>query len=538
MRSSLIRSAQALFGTLTAQVVAAAVGGLALVGVYGAVSAAALAYGLVVLVVARCARLMRAEGRPTRRAEDWQRMHNGLVIAYGRLRAADLAREAVDLGLPVDATPVGLADATVSAAQQSSAPARSRRELACEAVGLLAFCLLIPADIALYSQDFVSWRQSVEWVGVGVVALCVGLYAWPLRWSLSPRASRRRMAWWGLPFVPALGLLVVGIRVYHPYLDPLREDRPRLAAERVLELPNNLVAAANSASVFDYARLLDQRGDSAQAIAFYRDGLQLDPRHDDVRARLAALQAPMNDAPGGPAMAGTAALPTDPQRSLWESDDVAVGIGRCAVDASLGQIDRAVVVLVPIGGVPEWLAGTVGAIVERELGVPACIAAPLTLPPHTRTHAVVFGRQWNLRSLLHAFQRQRKSLPVSPAKYVLLTPVDLHAADTNFRFANSYRWGALVSFARLGVMDGDRLSLARRTAKATLGALVRSFAVPMSADPHCVTSYSPSLPEFDAKGNRPNAETLALFRRAVRARDQRWAARSHAPGAQVQALGG
>jgi len=37
-----------------------------------------------------------------------------------------------------------------------------------------------------------------------------------------------------------------------------------------------------------------------------------------------------------------------------------------------------------------------------------------------------------------------------------------------------------------------------------------------------VTSYSRSLEEFEAKGNRPNAETLKLFRQAVVELNSRW----------------
>jgi hypothetical protein len=47
--------------------------------------------------------------------------------------------------------------------------------------------------------------------------------------------------------------------------------------------------------------------------------------------------------------------------------------------------------------------------------------------------------------------------------------------------------------------------------------LLKSFALPASSDRDCVTSYVRSLEEFDQKGNRPNAHTLALFQKA---RDQ------------------
>ena len=53
---------------------------------------------------------------------------------------------------------------------------------------------------------------------------------------------------------------------------------------------------------------------------------------------------------------------------------------------------------------------------------------------------------------------------------------------------------------------------------------MKTLQVPMSSDRKCVTSYSASLEEFDAKGNRPNPESLLLFQRNLRARDRGWVA--------------
>jgi hypothetical protein len=67
-----------------------------------------------------------------------------------------------------------------------------------------------------------------------------------------------------------------------------------------------------------------------------------------------------------------------------------------------------------------------------------------------------------------------------------------------------------------------RALLRQRTAKQALCALLKSFNVPASTDRDDVTSYTRSLAEFDAKGNRPNAETLKLFRQAVADVNSRW----------------
>ena len=76
------------------------------------------------------------------------------------------------------------------------------------------------------------------------------------------------------------------------------------------------------------------------------------------------------------------------------------------------------------------------------------------------------------------------------------------------------------SAGRGRAQEGDLVRL--RTAKQALCALLKSFKVPMSPDRNCVTSYTRNLDEFDAKGNRPNAETLTLFRQAVADMNAEW----------------
>ena len=79
-----------------------------------------------------------------------------------------------------------------------------------------------------------------------------------------------------------------------------------------------------------------------------------------------------------------------------------------------------------------------------------------------------------------------------------------------------------MSVARYGSQTEDARLLCHRAAKQTLCAVLKSFKVPISPDRDCVTSYSRTLQEFDAKGNRPNAATLALFRRTVTDLNSRW----------------
>ena len=79
-----------------------------------------------------------------------------------------------------------------------------------------------------------------------------------------------------------------------------------------------------------------------------------------------------------------------------------------------------------------------------------------------------------------------------------------------------------MSLARLGGPAGDDSHLRQRAAKQALCALLKSFVGPASPDPNDVTSFTRTLEEFDAKGNRPDGHTLRLLRRAVDDLNHRW----------------
>jgi len=144
------------------------------------------------------------------------------------------------------------------------------------------------------------------------------------------------------------------------------------------------------------------------------------------------------------------------------------------------------------------------------------------LPPHTRVRGLATGPQWDQVFLVQAFTNATKAFPKAPIKYLLITAVDTYMDDVNFVFSTTYDWGALVSSARFGKPKGNDSLLRQRTAKQALCALIKSFKVPMSPDRNCVTSYTRTLEEFDAKGTRPDAETLKLFRQAVADLNKGW----------------
>ncbi|MDX2168038.1 MAG: hypothetical protein SF182_13270 [Deltaproteobacteria bacterium] len=216
------------------------------------------------------------------------------------------------------------------------------------------------------------------------------------------------------------------------------------------------------------------------------------------------------------------------QRPYWERGETLTAPPRCALDRSLAGAGSTIIVLVPVGDVPETLLGAIGYVLQRELSLPACISSTsVPLPPPTRMGDRPVGEQWHADELVKAFARLAPARADTPAVFVLVTPVDIYKGDVHFLFSQSYPWGgAVVSFARFGDPRQEEATVAHRTAKSALGALVKGFDLPPSSDPNCVTSYTRSLPEFDAKGNRPSPETMERFRAALQRRDNAWAARA------------
>lgn len=493
---------------------------------YGTVPRARLAWVLGMFVLARGLFLL-AEGRRRRvTPAEWQSLQAEYFGEFTRLSPEESAEDALLFGLEPAAPPEELARAAVAELRSRHVPPRSGRELLCEGLGVLTFGVLLPAAAILFTHDFVSLRGSQGWVGLGVAGVSLALYAWPLLWGRSVRLSQRRMLWWALPFVPALALLMAGIGFRHPYLDPTREDRVRLAADRVLALEDIVMAGAHADWVFAYADQLERQGDREQATRLYRAGLRLAPTNREAHAHLALLETRRSTRRQGVSAPSGFRSPEERARApLWNEGEVASRRPPCEADETLERVDGTVVVLVRVGDVPNGLVDPVGEVIERELGIPTCVARQtVPLPAHSRVRGLVVGRQWSLKSLARAFLYQVQELPTSPAKFVLLTNADVYNGDANFLFSGTYAWGAIVSFARYGEGPPESLEIVRRTAKQTLGALLQSFGLPKSTDPHCVTSYSNGLPQFEAKGNRPNAETLALFQRALRNRNEKWTA--------------
>jgi predicted Zn-dependent protease len=329
----------------------------------------------------------------------------------------------------------------------------------------------------------------------------------------------------------ALVLVHAGVTTRHVYLDPTRENWLQLRAEHVLSLEDNVTAGAHADWVFEYALALEEEGDWARAADFYGRGLQLAPFSDTARARLVALERRLD-----PESSRSAGDPMDPRPRagevapaefarlpLWLEGQPLRALPSCEVGTGLEQVPSATIVVLRIGDVASSITEAIGHVLQEELALPACLVPEvLELPSATRYRGLVFGRQWSLDSLVEAMLPVLRRAPNAPLKFLLITPVDIYWGTSNFVFSSTYAWGAVLSYARFGDFESEPERVRYRTAKQSMGALVKSFGVPVSPDPNCVTSYTNGLPQFDAKGNRLNSESYSMFRERVDSVDRKW----------------
>ena len=244
---------------------------------YGIFPGTGLAVILLLLVGMRLASLGAEALRRPMSAAAWEAMLDRLTRTYEKAAARQPAQTGAVHGQPPRLSPRELAQAQLDRARLSYKPPRSRWELGAETLGVVAFAILIPLDIALYTRDFFSLRTPQGWEGAGVAAVCVALYAWPHVWSKSAGYSDLRIWWWAIPFVVALPLLQHLVAARHPYLNPFDPHHNRLAAERVLALKNNIIAGRHADWVLRYARELDEQG-AGPSGALLPGGAALGPR--------------------------------------------------------------------------------------------------------------------------------------------------------------------------------------------------------------------------------------------------------------------
>jgi hypothetical protein len=407
--------------------------------------------------------------------------------------------------------------ATVARGLLSRHSARPRSVMAAECLGLFGFVLLLPASVLLYTRDLVPLRGSLGWLDICAVIAGFTVYAWPLR-SLEDGGARLSWLWAG-GFVSLLLLCVLGVSLRHPYLDPTREDRRKLAADKILSLNDNVRANPYAHWVFDHAMQLEEQGDYEGARFYYDEGLRIDPSNEKMHGRLLELAVDPSR------LQELRTMRADANRRakapLWTEGRVAPWLQSCTIDRSLERLDRTTVVIVSVGYIPDPFIDVIAQVIANELDLPSCAADRVVpLPPATRARGLFSTRQWSTASIAKAFVDHSSPMPRTVAQYLVLTPADTYVDDSSYIYSVSYRWGAVVSFARFGDREKEEHDVMLRAAKQSLGALTKSFGVRQSTDPNCVTSYVNGFQQFEAKGNRPTTESLALLQDVIRGRHE------------------
>lgn len=380
---------------------------------------------------------------------------------------------------------------------------RQQSVLLAEAVGLLGFMVILPLTISLYRLDFYSFRRSSSWGDAMVFGLALVLYAVPHLRCLRERSWFNPWVWWGLPSVIFLALLFHQIDTRHPYLNQLRPDHRQIAAEKILQLSDTIVAADHADWLTNYAADLKSKGANEEAAAICEYALRLRPSMPEALEILGTLRG----------TAPEAMLSVSPNAPYSVEDKPPPRAKRTLLDKSLETVTSCTVVLLPMGEVSDDLLDFVAAVITDECGLPVLVyEGRLALPPHTRWRGLASGPQWSSESLAQPLRQELgKTQPVAPIKYLIITSADMFADDANFLFNTTQEWGGIIATAQFVQAGGDKATLRHRVAKQSLSTVIKSFGIPPSPDRRCVTSYPAGMNELDLKGNRPLPETRAAF---------------------------
>jgi predicted Zn-dependent protease len=405
----------------------------------------------------------------------------------------------------------------IAQAKARYVPARPLAVRVAEAIGGVGFLILLPWVMELARYDLVSFRRSYDMAEAFFFALCVGLYVVPWLRRFRGWPVTVFWFWWVLPAVVLLPTALHLLQSRHPYLDPMNPERVRLAAEKVLNYPDFIVAADHADWVVDYAREMAGRGEKAQAVELCRTALRMNPA---VRGGGKLLSELLCE-PGDEAEMAELGAPY-----LEAGMDVPVA-KRCGIEDAVDGGPKCTVVLMPMGEVAPRLLDEVAFVLERETGLRTKVyQKTLPLPEATRRRGLLVGAQREARPLVEAMVEETRGRRVGgPLQMVVVTSADLYMGDANYVFAVNYDWGSVVSIARMGENADDEV-LRQRAVKLCYGSLIKSFGVPAAGDQRCVTSYSGSVAEFDAKGNRPIPLTRRLLEEAIERMNREWVERA------------
>jgi predicted Zn-dependent protease len=381
-----------------------------------------------------------------------------------------------------------------------------------ELAGLFGWVLLMPLSVGLLTEPFFAVGLPWSWSALWVVLLGLGVYYLPT--LLNRRRigvfSMRTLLW----VVPAPIFLVsalVLIELRHPYLKTWEPDRYALAVERIFALDSIVLAGRHAHWVQSYAEELDEQGERDAAIHYYREALLLDTQLKLARERLLEW-GEITDVEEGSFS------------SRWaDSDTQLEQLSYVTIDSSLAELAEFTVIIVPIGDVHEGILLAIANAIQTELDVPTVIAdIEITLPRHDRRRGLSVGPQWKFSTIGESFVGAVSEWPQAPLRYLVVTPVDIYAPRTNFIFSVSFDWGGVMGLARYGNPSTDNELVAERASKQAVSTIIKSFPITPSRSRDCVTAYTRTIEEFDAKSKHPSADILQAFRHYVNEANRDW----------------
>jgi predicted Zn-dependent protease len=386
---------------------------------------------------------------------------------------------------------------------------RSGFELLVETAGLIALAIMLPLSYGLLTEPFFS--VGLPWGWLALIVILLGWFFYFLPHLLWQNQSQLRITWWALTFALLTVASAYLIETRHPYLKPWEPDRLAIATERVLNLDSIVLAGRHANWVLAYAESLDAMDEREAAAQYYEHALRLNAGLDSARERLVEWGY-LED------FNASARASSDNRASR-----AATPIERVTINSDLERVREMTVVLVPVGEVGSEVLESIADAIRLQLDLPVKIAdVSIDLPSHDRRRGLAVGRQWRFSTIAGSFVESISEWPAAPIKYIVVTPVDIYGPNTNFVFSVSFDWGAVLSLDRFGNPDKPDPLLKERAAKQSLSALIKSFPIPPSTSRQCVTSYTRSLAEFDAKGDAPAADTMEHFHQQVSLINRDW----------------
>ena len=371
-------------------------------------------------------------------------------------------------------------------------------EFVVEVVALLTFLILIPFNLWLYTRDFVYWSfyfkiyLGSEFYESATLMLLVLLYFIPVKFSHYKFIKKYKYYWWLSPLVPSLFLLSYSISTKHQYLNPFNPDRINLAVERVTKL-GIVQAGAHSKLIFDYAKNLEN-SNIDQSIKLYEYGLQIDPTNKKASEQYSKLlEYKLGSNSGFPI---EKAILKD-RRVLKDKQKLC--------NFSLNKkhdFKNPVIAIITMGEVDDLVVKEIITTIESNLKLSACkIRNEIDIPESSKFKGLKFGNQWNVNSIIDSFAEKFNPYIPNNIRYLIVTNKNIYSGKSNYVFSSSYPWGVVASYAMLGDISKNRELVVKRMGKLILGSTIKSFGIPPSTNPKCITSYTKNLYEFDNKGS-------------------------------------